>query len=48
MPSMYGASSGQKRILFLLDLEEVAFVRTSKARVEMEDGVVARPSFYWE
>ncbi|KAL8912236.1 MAG: hypothetical protein Q9171_002691 [Xanthocarpia ochracea] len=38
----------RKRILCLLDLEEVAIVRTSKARVEMEGGVVSRPSFGWE
>lgn len=36
MPSMYGASSGQGRILSLLDLEEVAYVMTSKTGVEID------------
>lgn len=40
MPSMYGASSRQERILSLLDLEEVAYALASKTGVEIACGVV--------
>ena len=38
---MYGASSGQGRRLPPLDLEEVAYVMTSKTGIELESGVVS-------